>query len=602
MKRSNFKLTAVVSALLLAGATASSAMAADASSSLVQPQNSYQALSRALQDIPSNKVQLIVKYKSSGQTQSGFMASIVKAQQSDSIRSLSNNITNELGNEVRYKRAMLLDDHHVVKIDSHTNAYGLEAIISKLNADPNVESVELDGWAKPFYTPNDPQYSNQWHYSNPNVGIRADQAWNKATGQGVTVSVVDTGFTNHPDLTPNLVSHYDFISNSWTSRDGDGRDSNGIDAGDRSAYGECGNDKYGNPIPARNSTWHGTHVLGTVGAVEGNGQYGVGVAFDAKLTSARVLGRCGGSVSDISDGIIWAAGAGNVNNPNPAQVINLSLGGGGSCGYTYQNAINAARNNGAVVVVAAGNDRVNTQNVRPANCQGIITVGASDTNGNQANFSNYGSEVDIMAPGVSILSTVDSGTATPQGPSSTRMNGTSMATPHVAGVAALVKQAFPAATPDQVESIIKDSARPFPGSCNNGGCGAGMLDANAAVDRALQLAGGGGTPDPDPTPGQGGNAQVSNLSGAQGSWDHYNIDIPAGMSKLTVSIAGGTGDADLYLKFGSQPSTYNNDCAPWINGNTESCVVNNPAAGKWYIALNGYQSYSNVDLTVTWTP
>ncbi|EGU61321.1 Serine protease precursor [Vibrio nigripulchritudo ATCC 27043] len=601
MKLTNFKHTAVVTALMLAGVSASSAFAADSSAALVQAQNSVQALSRALETIPSDNVQLIVKYKASATAKSGFMASIVKAQQSDNIRSLSNDLTNELGNEISYKRAMLLDDHHVVKVGSATNAYDLENIIQKLKADPNVESVELDGWAVPFYTPADPQYSSQWHYSNNTTGIRAPQAWNKATGQGVTVSVVDTGFTNHPDLTPSLVSHYDFITNSWTSRDGDGRDSNGIDAGDRSAYGECGRDKYGNPIPARNSTWHGTHVLGTVGAVEGNGQYGVGVAFDATLTSARVLGRCGGSLSDIADGIMWAAGAGNVYNSNPAQVINLSLGGSGACGYTYQNAINAARNKGAVVVIAAGNDRVNTANVRPANCQGVITVGASDQSGNQANFSNFGSEVDIMAPGVSILSTVDSGTATPQGPSSTRMSGTSMATPHVAGVAALVKQAFPAATPDQVESIIKDSARPFPGSCSNGGCGAGMLDANAAVDRAIQLAGG-GTPDPDPNPNQGGTASAKNLSGAQGSWDHYNIDIPAGMSKLVVSIAGGTGDADLYVKFGSQPSTYDNDCAPWINGNAESCVINNPSAGKWHMSLNGYQAYSNVDLTVTWTP
>jgi len=273
-----------------------------------------------------------------------------------------------------------------------------------------------------------------------------------------------------------------------------------------------------------------------------------------------VLGKCGGYTSDIADGIIWASGgtvAGVPANPNKARVLNLSLGGGGSCAATTQSAINGARSRGAVVVVAAGNSAMDASNFSPANCAGVITVAATSRAGGRASYSNFGSIVDIAAPGgdtgAGILSTLNAGTRTPAGDGYASYSGTSMATPHVAGVVALMLSKNPALTPDQVEVKLKASARAFPAAC--AGCGAGIVDATAAVT---------GSTAPPPVTQQAevepnNTVAAANLVAASGTIvnatigsgndvDYFKVQLPAG-KQLSATMTPGVSapDYDLFL-------------------------------------------------------
>ncbi|GAB0109975.1 hypothetical protein PA7559_12430 [Pseudoalteromonas distincta] len=381
--------------------------------------------------------------------------------------------------------------------------------------------------------PNDPRFDDQWHYYEQTGGLNLPTAWDTATGSGVVVAVLDTGYRPHADLDANILPGYDMISNLSVANDGDGRDTDARDPGDAVATNECGTNN------AQNSSWHGTHVAGTVAAVTNNGEGVAGVTYDAKVVPVRVLGKCGGLTSDIADGIIWASG-GNVSgiptNSNPADVINMSLGGSGSCSSTTQNAINTARSNGTVVIIAAGND--NSANYNPGNCEGVVNVASVGRNGGRAYYSNYGSNIDVAAPGgeqsfandsEGVLSTYNSGSSSPSSDSYGFSQGTSMAAPHVAGVAALIKQAKPNATPDEIESILKSTSRTFPAACAN--CGTGIVDATAAVMAASD--GGSSTPE------AGGGGSVSDVSVTTGNWKHYTLDVPTGMSILTVTTSGG---------------------------------------------------------------
>lgn len=374
------------------------------------------------------------------------------------------------------------------------DAQQAKEFMTGLAASGAVEYVEPDVRMRASLTPNDPRYGEQWDFTGTN-GMRIPGAWDTSTGTGSVVAVIDTGITAHPDLDANILPGYDFISSSADARDGNGRDANPQDQGDWYTSGECGDSS------SSNSSWHGTHVAGTVAAVTGNATGVAGVAPNAKVVPIRVLGKCGGMLSDIADAIIWASGgtvSGIPANANPAKVINMSLGGGGTCASTYQNAITSAVNRGTTVVVAAGNEGTNASSSQPANCSNVVTVAASNNSGGLSYYSNYGSVVDITAPGGDtrqsgggILSTLNSGTTTPSAASYAWYQGTSMATPHVAGLVALMTSAKPALTPAQVESTLKQGVRPMPAGCSLG-CGAGLSDATATL---AQL-GGGTTPPP----------------------------------------------------------------------------------------------------------
>lgn len=481
----------------------------------------------------------------------------------------------------------------VRRLERRVTQQELNSLIASLAANPGVEYVEEDRMMRRLLTPNDSRYNEQWHYFEANGGLNLPAAWDITTGTGVIVAVLDTGYRPHADLVANIVGGYDFISDSFVGNDGNGRDTDAQDPGDWNTAGQCP------PDPgAYDSSWHGTHVAGTVAAASNNGSGVAGVAFGARVLPLRVLGRCGGYTSDIADAIIWASGgsvSGVSANPNVAKVISMSLGGQGSCDTTTQNAINSARSRGSVVVVAAGNEQQNAANVSPASCSGVITVASVNRNGGRAWYSNFGAVVDVAAPGGDtsvtangVLSTLNSGATTPGSDTYEFYQGTSMATPHVAGVIALMLSRNSALTPDEVETRLKGSTRGFPASCSQ--CGTGIVDALAAVNAATGGGGGGGG-----TVLQNG-VPVANLSGATGAELRYTMVLPAGATNLQFQISGGSGDADMYVRFGSAPTTSTYDCRPYLSGNNETCTIPSPQAGTYHVMLRGYSAFSGVTL------
>jgi serine protease len=426
--------------------------------------------------------------------------------------------------------------------------------------DPSVEYAEPDRILRHTFTPNDTRYGEQWHYFEAAGGINAPPAWDKSTGSGVVVAVIDTGYRPHVDLVANILPGYDFIGDTFVSNDGNGRDSDASDPGDWINAGECGP---GDPAAFEASSWHGTHVAGTIAAVTNNSNGVAGVAFNAKIVPARVLGKCGGYTSDIADAIVWSSGgtvSGVPANANPAKVLSISLGGSGSCDITTQNAINSARSRGASVIVAAGNSNANAANFSPANCSGVVTVAAVGRNGGKASYSNFGATVEVAAPGGSggansVLSTLNAGTTTPGADSYALYNGTSMATPHVSGVVALMLSKKSTLTPDQVTSILQSTARAFPATCSQ--CGAGIVNANAAVDAAIggtTPPGGGNVDETEPNNSRTAsqlistdNSTVNGTVGSSTDTDYYRVSLPAGATLVSTLTPNSSSDYDLYV-------------------------------------------------------
>ncbi len=526
---------------------------------------------------------IIVKYKNSTLQTSAATLS----------RSSLKRASDMTGTPLRHMRR-LATGAQLLRVEEKKSKAELEELVSTLMQDPEVEYAEVDILHKPMAIPSDPRYSEQWHYFESTAGLNLPDAWDITEGEGVVVAVIDTGYRPHADLIGNILPGYDMISETNISQDGDGRDSDASDTGDWAPAGYCRSNDSGSA-----SSWHGTHVAGTIAAVTNNGLGVAGVAYKAKVVPIRALGRCGGRTSDIADAIIWGAGgsvSGVPANPNPAQVLNLSLGGSSSCSKTQQSAIDTARSLGATVVVAAGNEAMNAANSSPANCSGVVTVAAVDRDGGRAWYSNYGSVVDVAAPGGDnsitangVLSTLNAGTTSPGRDSYAYYQGTSMATPHVAGAAALLYSVSPSLTPDEIESILKNTSRSFPGTCSQ--CGSGIVDAAAAVQAVVD-----GDSGDDGDGSNNGGIDESGLSGAQGSWQDYTFEVAEGASSLEVLISGGSGDADLYVRYGSAPTLSRYSCRPWLIGNDEICSFDNPQAGTWHIGIHGYSRYSGVSL------
>ena len=445
---------------------------------------------------------------------------------------------------------------HVFKLNGKRGLKDVQALAAEMMArDPSIEYAEPDRIMTHMATANDPMYSQQWHYTDTTGGLRLPTAWDKSTGTGVVVAVIDTGYRPHADLSGQILQGYDFIGDTFVSNDGNGRDSDASDPGDAIAVGECGG---GQPTRAQNSSWHGTHVAGTVAARTNNSLGVAGVAYNAKIVPARVLGKCGGYTSDIADAITWTSGgavSGVPTNANKARVLNLSLGGGGACDSTTQAAINGARSRGAVVVVAAGNDAMNVSNASPANCSGVVAVAATGKTGGRASYSNYGTLIDVAAPGgdgsYSVLSTLNSGTSAPASDNYAGYQGTSMATPHVAGVAALMLSLNSALTPDDIESRLKSTARAFPASCS--GCGTGIVDATAAVNSVVII-----DPPPNTETESNNTTGTANLVSTSGTTmngnmgsttdtDYFRVDLPAGKTLSSVLTPNSSSDYDLYV-------------------------------------------------------
>ncbi len=522
---------------------------------------------------------IIIKYAQPTYLMDAQSAFAVTTQRENKLQILAS----DTGTTISFHRAAA-NGADVYQLDGFQTVEQVSALANSISQDPAIEYAEPDLILHAMAIPNDSRYQQQWHYYETTGGLNLPSVWDNYNGNGVVVAVIDTGYLPHDDLLANIVGGYDMISDRSMANDGNGRDSDATDPGDD---------------PGGNSSWHGTHVAGTIAAVTNNGIGIAGVAYGARILPIRVLGVGGGYTSDIADGIIWAAG-GNVRgiptNPNPAQVINLSLGGQGSCGSTSQNAINTARTNGATVVVAAGNSADNASKYTPASCNGVISVAATNRTGDRARYSNFGSVVDVAAPGGETSPSESGGILSILNNNSYAFyQGTSMAAPHVAGLAALLYEAKSDITPDEVEAIITDSARPFPGSCSQ--CGAGIADAQAAINALT------GTPPPPPSSGNQllNGVSVIALTANTGNEIAFTMTVPAGATDLSFNINGGTGDADIYVKFGSKPTSSSYDCRPYDSGNNESCKISNTQAGIYHIVLSAYRSFSGVTLTGKYT-
>jgi serine protease len=433
------------------------------------------------------------------------------------------------------------------------------SLARRLAQDSEVELVAVDQRRKRLMLPNDPLFGgatpaplttggngvparviDQWYLKAPTAevvsGINAPAAWDLTTGKSsVVVAVLDTGVRmDHPDLAGQFVGGYDLIANDPTSGDGAaGRDADASDPGDFVTQADINGGTLGAGCDASDigpSSWHGTRVSGLIAASSNNGLGMSGVGWGVRILPVRVLGKCGGYDSDIIAGMKWAAGiavAGVPANPNPAQVLNLSLGGSGSCSGTststlYREAIDQVTAKGATIVVAAGNSAGQAVGL-PGSCPGVIAVAALRHAGSKVGFSSVGTEVAIAAPGGNciniengqpclypMLSTTNSGTTTPVAADNAYTNsgasvGTSFSAPIVSGAVALMLSARPSLTAPEVLSLLRKTARPFVSSgatagtpqcrapngveqlecyCTTSTCGAGMLDAAAAVAAA----------------------------------------------------------------------------------------------------------------------
>jgi len=371
--------------------------------------------------------------------------------------------------------------------------------IKRLKNQSNIEYAEPNYIYQALRVPNDTSYNLQWHYP----AINLPQAWDITTGSpasgDVIVAVIDTGvFLAHTDFSGKFVPGYDFISSTSNSNDNDGIDNNPDDPGDNAQVGS--------------SSWHGTHVAGTVAANSNNNSGVAGVSWDAKIMPLRVLGTQGGSSFDIAEAIRFAAGLTNNSNTLPAQiadVINMSLGGPGFS-QTMQNVITQARSAGVIVIAAAGNDN-SSQLFFPASYTGVVSVSALDFQNNRAPYSNFGSAIDIAAPGGNsrvdltndgfgdgVLSTLVNDATGTRTSAFVFYQGTSMAAPHVAGVAALMKAVYPALTPlDFDNALTAGSLTNEAGASGRDDIfGHGIIDALKAVQEAQRLNNGGTPPAP----------------------------------------------------------------------------------------------------------
>jgi serine protease len=453
---------------------------------------------------------------------------------------------------------------HVVFLQKTLYGADVNAALKKLRRDPAIEFAEVDQRRYPHAVPDDPLFvptagaSGQWFMQTPSATIitlggtqsqdlsatDAISAWAITTGStGTVIADVDTGVRfDHPDLLRaglggRLLPGYDFVGEDLNpttgaslgtfliANDGDGWDPDPSDPGD---WISSTDQKNTTLFPAascalQDSSWHGTRVMGVLGAVTNNGVGVAGMTWNPYLLPVRALGKCGGYDSDIIAGMQWAAGmpvTGVPDNPYPADIINLSLGGSGSCPSTYQNVINTLTTMGVLVVASAGNESGPVD--APANCSGVLAVAGLRNVGTKVGYSSLGPEVSVSAPAGncvnssgaclrSIDTTVNFGLTTPGANGYTDQTnpnlGTSFSAPVVSGIAALMRAVNANLTAPQLIARIKSSATPFPAnssnlpvcptvgsstgpspgecSCVPGQCGAGMVNALSAVKAAL---------------------------------------------------------------------------------------------------------------------
>ena len=420
---------------------------------------------------------------------------------------------------------------HLLKVQPAAGE-SIEATIARLRADSAVETAEVDQRRFPHALPNDPLFTGQWYeQATQPAGIDAVTAWDTTTGRSdVVIAELDTGVRyDHPDLlmasaNGKLLPGYDFVSDPTIANDGDGRDADPSDAGDFISTADAATATFSG-CTVENSSWHGTRVAGILGALSNNATGITGITWQPKILPVRVLGKCGGSDSDILDAMRWAAGLhvnGMPDNTHPAQIINMSLGGTGACTAAEQTVINEVVATGVTLVISAGNEGGPVDS--PANCVGVAGIAGLRNVGTKVGFSSLGPEVALASPGgncvnasgaclFSIDTTINNGTTTPGTNGYTDQMfpnlGTSFSAPIVTGIAGLMISVNANLKPAQVIARLKEGAKTFPvssdatvlachvpasatdlqtGECNctTSTCGAGMANAPGALKAALR--------------------------------------------------------------------------------------------------------------------
>ena len=375
-----------------------------------------------------------------------------------------------------------------------TRKYETLAAIARVGRKPLVIRAEPNYVRHATRIPNDPFYVYQWNYPSINLPL----AWDVTRGSDqVIVAVIDTGvLLDHPDLRGQLIAGYDFIRDPGRARDGDGIDPDPNDSGDLGFGGS--------------STFHGTHVAGTIAAHSDNGDGVAGIAWQARIMPLRALGVDGGTSYDIIQCLRYAAGLSNDSNTLPehrADIVNMSLG-SNSSSQAEQNTIDQVRAAGVIVIAAAGNDASSNPSF-PAAYAGVVSVAATTITRTRAPYSNFGPTIDIAAPGGNsatdingdgigdgVVSTIGDDTGGSVTFGYAALTGTSMAAPHVAGVAALMKSVFPALTPAQFDAALAagDLTDDLGAPGRDDQFGYGLVNAQKAVNAAVVLANGAGTP------------------------------------------------------------------------------------------------------------
>ena len=442
---------------------------------------------QSLAAVPAPVSRLIVKFRADPQ----------KAALAQSARVAR--LAADAGVALVHVRAMALG-MDVVRLDGPRPIAEAQALAARLSASADVEFAEVDLPVHALRVPNDEFLNAQTYLPDGPASIGAFSAWDVTTGSpDVVVAVLDTGIRPHVEFTGRLVPGYDFVSETLRSGDGDGRDGDPSDPGDFVTQADLDAGLTGVNCRPAHSSWHGTSVAGVIAANGNNGQWTAGIDWAAKIEPLRVLGKCGGSTSDVVDAIAWAAGipvAGTPQNAYPAHVINLSLGAQAGCPASYASAINAALATGRVraIVAAAGNEAGEIG--APANCPGVISVVSTTTDGHRARYSNFGALATISAPGGryspsqptdGIFALSNAGAQAPGADTITNTGGTSFAAPMVSGSAALVLAAAPDLGADQLRALLTATAKPFPAvsDCTSATCGAGIVDAGNAVRAAV---------------------------------------------------------------------------------------------------------------------
>ena len=423
-----------------------------------------------------------------------------------------------------------------------------KSALNKLRNNPNVESIEVDVLRKPM------AQTTPYGYTM----VQANQ-FSQSDTTARKVCIIDTGYNlGHPDLP--------------------GTNDGVTGQANNSAVGNWYNDGNG----------HGTHVAGTIAAYDNN-EGVVGVYPGVNMHIVKIFNDNGQwtYASDLIDAISQCQDAGS-------NVVNMSLG-GGSASTTERNAMQSFTDAGMLLVAAAGNDG-NSAKSYPASYDAVMSVAAVDSNENRASYSQYNDQVEIAAPGSAVQSTYPTNTYA-------ALSGTSMATPHVAGGAALVWSYFPQCTNNEIRSALNATAEDKGSAGRDNFYGYGLMQLADAYNylNTNGCAGGSGGGDNGTDPGvEPVSGQLTNLSGTRRNWDRYTWTIPEGVTRMTIQTSGGSGDADLYVKFGSQPETSSFDCRPYQNGNNEVCTFDAPASGTWHIGIRAYSSYSGVTLSYSY--